>query len=955
MIMKSEEPVLIVGKKLKNRRNAVFFKVNEIEAELNGGREVKCLYTESSEFGAQREFSLFFSVYPLHVHIKEVHFVARNMLSGQLHSCSLGSGVSVGVVGEKGLDLPGVGVGEGAWLLEDEKTFLSCRLELTETEWKLERVELELTVILLPQAVIARLAEELHRLRALAWIQKEQLEQYQHSWSWKSTLPFRIIGECFRQLYRHTLEWKAILLRKKQQMKLMAQNDLDMFEEDRWHIAGVDPQFYLQGLFPIGWVRCSWGGRAEMELPFRLYFDLGMGWQEEHSVLLGSLRENGETQSAYLFIPPQTKALRLDPEGTRQEFVFESFSFVAVSRLELLWQAVQAFQERFAAVGNPLSALLVKAYQVFRTQGVKEVWRKAKNLVVAGGVATSTEEYKLWQRLHSLSEEEIALRKKQVETLPYKPLISIVVPVYNVDEIWLRKCIESVRAQIYPRWELCIADDCSPKQHVQKVLREYEALDSRIKVVYRQENGHISRSSNSALALAKGEYIALLDHDDELTVDALYENVLLLNKHPEADMIYSDEDKIGEDGVCYSPFLKPDWSPDLFLSQMYTCHFGVYRASLIRKIGGFRVGYEGSQDYDLVLRFTEQTKHIFHIPKILYHWRTIAESTALNSSSKGYAYVAGLKALQSALERRGEAGWVEPVENFPGQYRVHFLVQGRPLVSILIPTRDMAQVLAPCLQSLFAVTEYERYEVILIDNGSKQEDTKQLLKYWREKEPERFRVLELDTPFNYSRLNNEAAKAAKGEYLVLLNNDIRILSSNWLEEMLGQAQRASVGAVGARLLYPNRTIQHAGVTLGIVGPANHGHRGVEATSPGYFGRLLVTANYAAVTGACLLVSKNKYESVGGLDESLSIAFNDIDFCLKLWKQGWYNLVLNHIEFIHDESRSRGKDTTPEKQKRLQEEAALMNERWGSLLYNDPFYNVNLTLDREDFSLRFPKV
>ena len=904
---------------------------------------------------SERELNLAFSCYPLYVHIKKAAVLAHSSVDGRSCVCTLNQGVSFALTGAQGIQFPRQNTMNSSWLLLSEKAVVMCRLELAE-EWVIDSLELELTATQAPQELAELAAEELSFFRALAAQQKEVLQQYEQSLSWRLTAPLRCMGDWARRIVKTGGAWLRILQRRKYRMQLREEKGLQRLPDAAsWEILEEDPRFLLQGEFPAGWVRCSWRGRAEKELPFRLYYDLGVGWQEEHSVLFGSLREIEEAHSAYLFIPPQTRALRLDPEGTRQAFIFAGISFVAVSRLELLWQAVQAFRERFSAAGNHMSALLVKAYQVLRTQGLKEVWRKAKNLVVAGGVATSTEEYKLWQRLHSLSAEDIAVRKKQVESLPYQPLISIVVPVYNVDEIWLRKCIESVRTQIYPHWELCIADDCSPKRHVQEVLREYEALDSRIKVVYRQENGHISRSSNSALDLAGGEYIALLDHDDELTVDALYENVLLLNEHPEADMIYSDEDKIGEDGVCYSPFFKPDWSPDLFLSQMYTCHFGVYRASLIRKIGGFRVGYEGSQDYDLVLRFTEQTNHIFHIPKILYHWRTIAESTALNSSSKGYAYVAGLKALQSALERRGEPGWVEAVENYPGQYRAHFSVQGQPLVSILIPTRDMAQVLAPCLQSLFAVTAYKRFEVVLIDNGSKREDTKQLLQYWRDKEPERFRVLELDIPFNYSRLNNEAAKAARGEYLVLLNNDIRIVSPDWLEEMLGQAQRASVGAVGARLLYPNRTIQHVGVTLGIVGPANHGHRGVEAASPGYFGRLLVTANYAAVTGACLLVSKKRYEAVGGLDESLSIAFNDVDFCLKLWKKGWYNLVLNHVELIHDESRSRGKDTTPEKQKRLQDEAALMKERWGSLLYNDPFYNVNLTLDREDFSLRFPKV
>ena len=507
-------------------------------------------------------------------------------------------------------------------------------------------------------------------------------------------------------------------------------------------------------------------------------------------------------------------------------------------------------------------------------------------------------------------------------------------------------------AQLYPDWELCIADDASTDPTVRRVLEEYKARDARIRVVYRLENGHISASSNSALEIATGEFIALLDHDDELPEQALYENAVLLNEHKDADMIYSDEDKLNEDGKRHSPFFKPDWSPDTFLSHMYTCHLGVYRTELVRGIGGFRVGYEGSQDYDLVLRLTEKTERIYHIPKILYHWRAIHGSTALTYDSKNYAYIAGLKAIREALDRRQEGGWVEHVVHYPGQYLVHYPVVGRPLISIVIPTKDHPQALNQCLNSIFSKTSYNLFEVIVVDNGSVKEDTHNVLASWKKKESGRLNVIRLDIPFNFSRLVNEGVRRADGALVVLLNDDTEVISENWLDEMAGQAQRKSIGAVGAFLFYPDRTLQHAGLILGIVGPANHAHRYAHDDSPGYFGRLLIVANYAAVTGACLMVKKQLFIEAGGLDEDLAVAYNDVDFCLRLLKMGYRNVVLPQVRLFHHESRSRGSDRTGNNRVRLGHEAGIMKKRWAEMIQNDPYYNPNLTRDREDFTLGF---
>lgn len=559
--------------------------------------------------------------------------------------------------------------------------------------------------------------------------------------------------------------------------------------------------------------------------------------------------------------------------------------------------------------------------------------------------------YELWQKRNCLTPEAMERIAGEIENFPHRPVISVLLPVYNVAEIWLRKCIDSVLNQLYPHWELSIADDASTLPHVRRVLEEYRARDSRIRVVFRETNGHISAASNSALALVTGEYVALLDHDDELTPDALFEMASLIVRHPDADMVYSDEDKIDERGRRHTPFFKPDWSPDAFLSQMYTCHLGVYRTKLLRQIGGFRIGLEGSQDYDLVLRLTERTDRIYHVPKILYHWRTIKGSTALTHDSKHYAYQAGLRAIQAALDRRGEGGWVEHVVNYPGQYLVHYPLAGNPLISIVIPTRDQSKVLERCLRSIFERSSYPRFEVVVVDNGSVQKETFACFDVWKAREPDRFRVVRLDVPFNFSRLVNEGVRQAKGHLVALLNNDVEVLTENWLEEMAGQAGRKSIGAVGAFLLYPNGTIQHAGLVLGVVGPANHiYHHFPYKGTPGYFGRLLIVSNYAAVTGACLMVKRDLFLSVDGFDEGLAIAYNDVDFCLRLLEMGCRNVVLPQVRLCHHESTSRGSDQRGEERLRLDREAEILGKRWASWIRNDPYYSPHLTRDRIDSSI-----
>ncbi|ACB77247.1 glycosyltransferase [Opitutus terrae] len=564
-------------------------------------------------------------------------------------------------------------------------------------------------------------------------------------------------------------------------------------------------------------------------------------------------------------------------------------------------------------------------------------------------------DYAAWvRRFATLTPDQIVERQQRVEALPLaqRPLISVIMPVYNTPEKWLVKAIESVRAQIYPNWELCIADDASSASHVRPLLEDFARRDERIKLVFRDQNGHISAASNSALDLARGEFAALLDHDDELARDALYEVVQCLAAHPDADLIYSDEDKIDEAGRRFDPYFKPDFLPDLFTAQNFTSHLSVYRASLIRQAGGFRIGYEGSQDWDLALRAIDLTERsrIQHVPKVLYHWRAIPGSTALALGEKNYPMLAARKALADHFARRGET--VELLRQVGDYWRVKRPVPANPpLVSLIIPTRNRADLLSRCVGSILAKTSYPRFEIIVVDNGSDEPGT---LAYLDQLRSGGTTVLRYDEPFNFSAINNFAAAQAEGEILGLLNNDLEVINPDWLDEMVSHAVRPEIGCVGAMLYYPDDTIQHAGVLLGLGGVANHAYYHAPRGTCHYFNRAHLLQNYSAVTAACLLIRRKVFAQVGGLNATdLAIAFNDVDFCLRVRAAGYLNLWTPFAEFYHHESPSRGSEDTPEKLARFHAEVAYMQRTWGPLLERDPAYNPNLTLDRQDFSLAFP--
>lgn len=534
--------------------------------------------------------------------------------------------------------------------------------------------------------------------------------------------------------------------------------------------------------------------------------------------------------------------------------------------------------------------------------------------------------------------------EQELASFARKPLISIVTPVYGVDPLYLQRLLDSVRQQWYPHWELILVEDAGPDQRTRDYLRSLD--DSRLQVRLLERNVGIAAATNIGLEMSRGDYIAFLDHDDELTQDALFEIVVAINTH-DPDFIYSDEDKIDAEGNFSDPFFKPGWSPDALMSIMYTCHLSCIRTPLLRQLGGLRSEFDGAQDYDLALRVSELTGCIHHIPKVLYHWRVLPSSIASGINAKPYASDAVRCLKEQALKRRGLSGVVEPVASMPGQYRIRYHPQGWPLVSIIVPSRDNAAVLQRCVESLFANTSYDNYELVLVDNQSVDPAT---LTYFDElvRHP-RVRLLRYPHPFNYSAINNLAVSEARGQVLLFLNDDTEVLASDWLERLLGYAQLSHVGAVGAQLLFPSaERIQHCGVVNLADGPG-HAFYHARASTPLYFGRNVLEWNWLAVTGACLMVERDKFDAVGGFDETFPVAYNDVDLCFALHKAGWHNVVCNAVQLLHHESLSRGQDQeSPAKRERLAGERRRLFRKHPHLFMLDPYHHPNLHPNSVDF-------
>ena len=558
------------------------------------------------------------------------------------------------------------------------------------------------------------------------------------------------------------------------------------------------------------------------------------------------------------------------------------------------------------------------------------------------------ENYQKWIEKYEPKYDE--LEKQRETTFEYMPKISIVVPMYNTPEKYFKELLESITEQTYENWELCLADGSPEKaEYLEDLIKP---LGDKIKYKLLSENKGISGNSNEALKLATGDFIALLDHDDIIPKFALYEIVKTINENPDVDFIYTDEDKILEENEKrISPHFKQDYAIDTLRSYNYICHFSIFKKELMDKLGGFNSEFDGSQDYDLILRATEQAKHIVHIPKILYNWRISSTSVASGAAAKPYAYEAAKRAILASIERHGIHGAKVEDSRIIGLYKVTYPVKGEPKISIIIPNKDHKKDLKRCIKSILKST-YKNYEIIIVENNSKE---KNIFKYYKklEKNPNiKIEKCEMSI-FNYSKLNNYGASKANGEYFVFLNNDTKIITNNWLETIISNCQREEIGAIGAKLIYKNKRIQHAGVVLNLTGTAGHVNWNEKENNPGYFGRIMIQQNVSAVTGALLGVSKKNFDQVNGFDETFPIAYNDVDFCLKIQDIGKLITYNPYIEAYHYESQSRGYEDTEEKQKRLKKEESKLKKKWKKYFdVTDKYYSPNLRTDVPNMRIKF---
>lgn len=584
-----------------------------------------------------------------------------------------------------------------------------------------------------------------------------------------------------------------------------------------------------------------------------------------------------------------------------------------------------------------------KGFRYLKHYGPKEFWIRLHERFEPEEVP-----YGPWYAAYIPDEE--ALEKQRKHKFNYAPLISIAVPAYQTPVEFLKQMIESLISQTYTGWELCIANASPDNEEMQRVLADYSAKDVRVRFCSLKENLGIAENTNRAFAMAKGEFMGLLDHDDLLAPNALYEIVNTLQDHPQADALYTDEDKVTTDlDEHFQPHLKPDFNLDLLRSNNYICHFFVVRKSIVEKAGGFRKEFDGAQDYDFIFRCTENAREVLHVPEILYHWRTHKASTADNPASKMYAFEAGKRAIEAHLERTGTKGTVSHTQDL-GFYRVKYPVQGEPLVSVIIPNKDEKETLQTCLESLKKNTSYQNFEIIIIENNS---TTGEIFKYYKElSRDQQIHLLRWGKEFNYSAINNFGVAHARGEYLLFLNNDVKSIEPDWMEEMLGVCQRPEVGGVGAKLIYPDNTIQHAGCVIGMGGIAGHMFVDMPADRTGYLHKASLLQDMSAVTAACLMMKKEVFEQAGGFTEELAVAFNDVDLCLKVRKNNHLIVYDPYAKLYHMESKTRGAEDSKEKVRRFQTEIEYMRCHWMDILKNgDPYYNKNLSLTKWNYSLK----
>ncbi len=586
-----------------------------------------------------------------------------------------------------------------------------------------------------------------------------------------------------------------------------------------------------------------------------------------------------------------------------------------------------------------------------KEKGWRVTWIEMKRYMVMGTAAEPENLYQIWIEKNEPTKEE--LQEQKNTKFKINPKISIIIPMYNTPVNFFEELVDNLIGQTYSNWELCLADG-SPEEN--KELEKIYKKDERIKYKFIGENRGIAGNTNEALSLVTGDFVALLDHDDLLPLFSLYEIVKCINENPDVEFIYTDEDKFEKlGGKRYDPYFKSDFAPDTLRANNFICHFSVFKKELMDKLGGFRSEYDGAQDYDILLRMSEETNKIVHIPKILYHWRVHALSTAkAGGTAKPYAYEAGIKAIQDHINRLGLKGTVEQ-GNTLGTYKINYEVIGNPKVSIIIPNKDYINTLKVCLNSLKKLTTYENYEIIVVENNSEESET---FDYYKKIDgKDKIKVVYFpEKEFNYSKIINFGVKNSTGDYIIQLNNDTELMTPNWIQEMLGFAQREDVGAVGVELFYPDNTIQHAGIIIGIGGVAGHVFKNLPKGIHGYFSKDAMIQNLSAVTAACIMTPKSIYYDVDCMDEKFKVAFNDVDFCLKIREKGKLIVYNPFVQFKHYESKSRGFEDTPEKKARFQTEIDRFHDKWQSVLdKGDPYYNINLRLDNDQCAIRTEKV
>ena len=609
-------------------------------------------------------------------------------------------------------------------------------------------------------------------------------------------------------------------------------------------------------------------------------------------------------------------------------------------RIQNIINQVRYYRKKYG-IRKTIKKIISKVYS--------KIFRKEENLKMQ----SEREKYQVWIKNNEPTAEELEVQRQT--KFEINPKFSIVIPMYNTPVNFFTELVDCLKAQTYSNWEMCLADG-SPKKNEE--LDPIIKSDERIKYVFLSENKGISGNTNEALKLATGDYILLVDHDDLIPVFCLYELAKRINKNPEAEFIYTDEDKIEgtKDKRC-DPHFKPDFAIDTLRSNNYITHLSVFKKELMDKLGGFRDKYNGAQDFDIIIRATENTKNIIHIPKVLYHWRVHPNSTAMVADAKPYAYEAGIKVIEDHLERQGLEAKVTHGGDIPGVYEVEYKVKGNPKVSIIIPNKDSVKLLRNCINSILKLTTYKNYEIVVVENNSTEAKTFDY--YETIQKLEKVRVIKYpEKGFNYSKIINFGVKNCEdSEFVVQLNSDTELLTNNWLEKFIGFAQREDVGAVGARLYYEDKSIQHAGIGVGICDLAANLLTNTPRNFHAYFGRECLTQDLSAVTGACLFSRRSIYEEVGYMDEeNFAVAFNDVDFCLKIRQKGYLIVYNPYVEFMHYESKTRGYEDTPEKKERFERESNNFRTKWRKVLdAGDPYSNINFDKNTAQYNVRTDKI